>query len=173
MVGPPCKTYLLGLQQKIQLKIRMLPKLGILLATYIGAMSRKTSAPRIEVRCYRQIVGGTHLGTWVTCWKIYCSQGQNEKFPFLPPKTKKLKNVGPLSACWAFTTSSLYVLIMFPMSSQYVPQVLNVLPKTSPKAPHLCPYVLAKCCPPFTYLGGSKGRNSILQNRTFYFGEPA
>jgi hypothetical protein len=123
------------------------------------------------VRCHRQIVGGTHLGTWVTCWKIYCTKW---KISLSPTQTEKLKNVGPWSACWAFTVSSLYVLIMFPMSSQYVPQVLNVLlPKTSPIAPHLCPYVLAKCCPPFTYLGGSKGRNSILQNRTFYFGEPA
>jgi len=95
MVGPPCETHLLGLQQKIQLKIRMLPKLGILLATYIGATSPKTSAPGIKVRCYRQIVGGTHLGTWVTFLKIYCSQGQNEKFPFLPPKLKREKMLAP------------------------------------------------------------------------------
>jgi hypothetical protein len=31
---------------------------------------------------------------------------------------------------------------------------------------------LANCCPPFTHIGGPKGRNSIFQNRTFYLGEP-
>jgi hypothetical protein len=30
----------------------------------------------------------------------------------------------------------------------------------------------ANVCPPFTYKGAPKGMNSILQNRTFYFGEP-
>jgi len=40
-------------------------------------------------------------------------------------------------------------------------------------APHFYPICFGKFCPPFTYIGGSKGRpNSILQNRTFYFGEP-
>lgn len=125
MVGSPCETHLLGLQQKIQLKIRMLSKLGILLATYIGATSRKTSAPGIKVRCYRFGNLGNMLKNILftrTKWEISLS----------PTQTEKLKNVGPLSACWAFTKISLYVLIMFPMSSQYVPQVLNVLlPKTS------------------------------------------
>jgi hypothetical protein len=27
----------------------------------------------------------------------------------------------------------------------------------------------SKCCLPFTYIGGPKGKNFILQNRTFYF----
>ncbi len=38
---------------------------------------------------------------------------------------------------------------MFPLSYQWVPQhVLH-----------------SKCCPPFTYIGGRKGRNIIVQNR--------
>jgi hypothetical protein len=37
-------------------------------------------------------------------------------------------------------------------------------------APHLEPICFGKCCPPFTYVGGQKGRNSVLQNRSFYFG---
>jgi hypothetical protein len=37
-------------------------------------------------------------------------------------------------------------------------------------APHFHPICFGKCCPPFNYIGGPKGRNSILQNRSFYFG---
>jgi hypothetical protein len=39
-------------------------------------------------------------------------------------------------------------------------------------APHFYPICFGRCFSPFTYIGGPKGRNSILQNRTFYFGEP-
>jgi hypothetical protein len=48
-------------------------------------------------------------------------------------------------------------------------QVLDVFPKEFPIAPHFYPICFGKCCPPFTCVGGSKGRNSILQNRTLYF----
>jgi hypothetical protein len=30
----------------------------------------------------------------------------------------------------------------------------------------------SQCRPRFTYVGGPKGRITIIQNRTFYFGEP-
>jgi hypothetical protein len=36
---------------------------------------------------------------------------------------------------------------------------------------HFHPICLGKCCSPFTHIGVLKGRISILQNRTFYFGE--
>jgi hypothetical protein len=39
-------------------------------------------------------------------------------------------------------------------------------------APHFYPICFGKCYPPFTYIGGPKVRISILQNTTFYFGEP-
>jgi len=48
------------------------------------------------------------------------------------------------------------------LSSQAVPQ-------SFPITPHFYPICFGKCCPPFTRVGGSKGRNSILQNRTLYF----
>ncbi len=53
----------------------------------------------------------------------------------------------------------------FPIS-WYVPQ--RVSNSTS-----LYPIYFGKCCPPLTYLGGLKGRNSIHQNRAFYCGEPS
>jgi hypothetical protein len=40
-------------------------------------------------------------------------------------------------------------------------------------APHFYPICFGKCSPPFNGIGGPKGRNSILQNRTFHFGEPS
>jgi hypothetical protein len=52
-------------------------------------------------------------------------------------------------------------------SSQCVPQ--HVLHITS-----LLSHMIQEksiCCPHFTYIGEPKGRNSILQNRTLYFGQ--
>jgi hypothetical protein len=63
----------------------------------------------------------------------------------------------PLSSQW------------YPLGSQNVP---NVFSNMFSIAPHFYPIRFSKCCPPFTYLSGPKGRNSILQNRTLYFGEP-
>jgi hypothetical protein len=45
-------------------------------------------------------------------------------------------------------------------------------PKEFPIAPHFYLIGFGKFCPPFIYIGGPKGRNSILQHRTLYFGEP-
>jgi len=46
-----------------------------------------------------------------------------------------------------------------------------MFPKEFPIAPHFHPVCFGKCHPPFNFIGGPKGgRNSILQNRTFYFG---
>jgi hypothetical protein len=51
-------------------------------------------------------------------------------------------------------------------------QVHDMFSKEFPIAPHFYLICFDKCYPPFTYsAGGPKGRNSILQNRTFYFGE--
>ncbi len=65
---------------------------------------------------------------------------------------------------------------VFPLSSQWVPNMLPKFPMYSPTySPQhltLIPYALANCCPPFTHMGGPKGRNSTFQNRTFYLGEP-
>jgi hypothetical protein len=37
---------------------------------------------------------------------------------------------------------------------------------------HFYPTCFNKHCPPFTSIGGPKGKNSILQNRTFYLDKP-
>jgi hypothetical protein len=66
---------------------------------------------------------------------------------------------------FVFFLGSQCVPTMFTLSSQWVPQ--HVLHSTS----LFISYALANCCPPFTSTGGPKGRNSILQNRTFYFAE--
>ncbi len=70
--------------------------------------------------------------------------------------------------------------LWFPMCSHHVPfefaigshQVLNIFPNMFSIAPRFYPICFGKCCSPFTYIGGPKGRNSILQNITFYYGEP-
>jgi hypothetical protein len=52
-------------------------------------------------------------------------------------------------------------------------QVPNAFPIFSPTfSPYLLTFIyLGKCCPPFTYIGGPKGRNCTVQNITFCFGE--
>ncbi len=72
----------------------------------------------------------------------------------------------------SFPMCSHYVPSRFLMGSQFVPQVPNVFPNMFFIAPNFFPICFGKCCPPFTYIGAPKGINSILQNRTFYFGEP-
>jgi hypothetical protein len=67
-----------------------------------------------------------------------------------------------------FPMCSHYVPLKFPMGSHQifnVFQVPNVFPKMFSIAPHLNPICFGKCCPPFTYIGRPKGRNS-----TFYVG---
>jgi len=51
-------------------------------------------------------------------------------------------------------------------------QVLDMFLKEFLIAPRFYPICFSKCCPPFTDIGGPKGKNSVLQNVTFYFGEP-
>jgi hypothetical protein len=51
-------------------------------------------------------------------------------------------------------------------------QIPDMFPKEFLIAPHFYPICFGKCCPPFTYIGGPKFRNSIFQNRTFSSGEP-
>jgi hypothetical protein len=58
---------------------------------------------------------------------------------------------------------------MFPLSSH---EVRNMFLNVFSIAPHFYPICFGKCCPPFTYIGGPKGTNCILQNITFYFVEP-
>jgi len=57
---------------------------------------------------------------------------------------------------------SQYVPFTFPISSH---PILNRFPKFSMYSPacspeHLYLICFGKCCPPFTYIGGPKGRNS-------------
>ncbi len=40
-----------------------------------------------------------------------------------------------------------------------------------PITPHFYPICFGKCCSPFTYILGPKGK-IFVQNKTFYFGEP-
>jgi hypothetical protein len=47
-------------------------------------------------------------------------------------------------------------------------QVSDLFPKEFPIAPYFYPICFGKCCPPFIYIPGPKGRNSIIRNRTFY-----
>jgi hypothetical protein len=51
------------------------------------------------------------------------------------------------------------------------PLVPYILPKVPNGFTNFYPICLGKWCLPFTYIGGPKGRNCILQNRTFCFGE--
>ncbi len=50
-------------------------------------------------------------------------------------------------------------------------QVFDVFPLRIPITFHFYPICFGKCCFPFIYIGGPKGRNFIYQNKTFYFGE--
>ncbi len=52
-------------------------------------------------------------------------------------------------------------------------QVPNGFPIFSPTfSPYLLTFIcLGKWCPPFTYMGGQKGRNCTVQNIIFCFGE--
>ncbi len=68
-----------------------------------------------------------------------------------------------------FSMCSHYVLFKFPMGSQYIAQVPIVFPNMFFIAPHFYLICFSICCPPFTYIGGPKGRNSMLQKITFYF----
>jgi len=52
------------------------------------------------------------------------------------------------------------------VGSQYVPQVLNVFPNMFSIAPHFHPKG-DKCCCPFTYVGGPKGRNFKIEPSIF------
>jgi hypothetical protein len=68
---------------------------------------------------------------------------------------------------------------MFPLNCQWVPirfplcpQVPNVVPNIFSIAPRCYPICFGRCSSPFSYTCGPKGRNSMLQNRTFHFGEP-
>jgi hypothetical protein len=42
-------------------------------------------------------------------------------------------------------------------------QVPDMFPKEFSIAPHFHPICFGKCCPPFIYIAGAKGRNSILK----------
>ncbi len=74
---------------------------------------------------------------------------------------------------FSFFPASQHVCTMFPSSSQWVPNMFPNFAMFSPFSisPHFYPTCLGKWCPPFTYIGGPKGRNYILQNRGFCFGK--
>ncbi len=48
-------------------------------------------------------------------------------------------------------------------------QVSDLFPKEFPIASYFYPIYFGKCCPPFIYILGPKGRNLILRSTTFYF----
>jgi hypothetical protein len=50
-------------------------------------------------------------------------------------------------------------------------QVLDMFLKKIPIPHHFYPISFDKCRPLFIYIDGLKGRNSMSQNKTFYFGE--
>ncbi len=52
-------------------------------------------------------------------------------------------------------------------SNQRVPKFWPI-PQKVPYSTYFYPICFDKCFPPFLYIGGPKGRNSILQNKTFY-----
>ncbi len=62
---------------------------------------------------------------------------------------------------------------MFPLSSQWVtpdvPQAPIVFPNMFSRAPYFLSQMLWQMLSSYI---GPKGRNCILQNKTFYFGEP-
>jgi hypothetical protein len=70
--------------------------------------------------------------------------------------------------CSMFLLSSQWILIRFLICSPSK----NLFSNMFSIAPHFDPIRFGKCCPPFRYIAGPKGRNSILQNRNFYFGCP-
>jgi hypothetical protein len=70
--------------------------------------------------------------------------------------------------CFHFSPASQCVCTMFLSSSQWVP---NIFPNIFSILPHFYPICLGKWCPPFTYIGGPKGRNYTVQNRAFCLGE--
>jgi len=63
-----------------------------------------------------------------------------------------------------------FIFPNFPMCSHYVPFKFPIFSPTF--FPYLLTFIcLGKWCPPFTYIGGPKGKNCIVQNRAFCFGE--
>ncbi len=66
-----------------------------------------------------------------------------------------------------------FIFLDFPMCSHYVPFKFPMGPNIFPNiSPYLFTFIcLGKWCPPFTYIGGPKGRNYTVQNRAFCFGE--
>ncbi len=76
---------------------------------------------------------------------LSCGGGGNSSFPWF-------------SMCFH------YVPIKFPKFPNLLPNIFSI-------APHFYLVWFGKCCPPFTYIGGPKGRNSILQNRTLFWGD--
>jgi hypothetical protein len=69
---------------------------------------------------------------------------------------------------FSFFPASQCVRTIFLSSFQWVP---NIFPNIFSISPHFYPICLGKWCPPFTYIGGPKGRNCTVQNRAFCFGE--
>ncbi len=79
-----------------------------------------------------------------------------------------IKRINSLLSMQAFFCFFLGVGLV-KVKSSHVPDMFL---QEFPIAPGFDPKCFGKCCPPFAYIGGPKGRNSILQNRNFFFGEP-
>ncbi len=85
-------------------------------------------------------------------------RGGRDFFSFFPG-SQCVPTMFPLSSQWV------------PTCSQYVPQIRNVFLNMFSIAPHFYPICFGTCSPPFTYIGGSQGRNYIFQNTMFCLGE--
>jgi hypothetical protein len=75
-----------------------------------------------------------------------CTQGALIFFPF---------------KFFPFFSCSQCVPFKFPTGSHYAPQFSNVFHNMFSITPHFYPICLGKCCPPFRYIGGPKGKNSL------------
>ncbi len=106
----------------------------------------------------------TLLGREISCtqWEgpQACTQGALLFFPFKFGEFESFFSFFPGSQC----VCSHYVLNGFSSHSQYIPQVLNEFPNMFSLTLHFYPIFFGKCCPPFTYICGPKGGDSILQS---------
>ncbi len=132
----------------------------------------KSNVPQHRVFFARGVSPGQKRWPSFLGREIWCNQGDKHAlkvpcffFPFMFGGGEEFFIFPSFPMC------SHYVPFKFLKGSQYVPQSCNVFPNMFSTPPHLYPICLAKWCPPFTCISGPNGRNYILQNRGFCFGE--
>jgi hypothetical protein len=100
--------------------------------------------------------------------KIHAANGKAQKHALKVPYFFSFQVLGQGEGFFFFF---FFIFPWFPSGSHSVPQVPNEFPNKFSIAPDFSPICFGKCYPPFTYIAGPKERNTILQNKTFYFGE--